>query len=197
VHLRDAGTTLPQSEGGLAAYLVALMNWHQRHGFCSVCGTKTAIAEAGLSRKCPHCGATHFPRTDPVVIMTVEFDEQLLMGSRVGWPPERYSVLAGFVASAETPEEAVVREVREESGIHAHDATYVGSQPWPFPASLMLGFHARADGGEPRPGGDNELSDVRWFSREEVSAMQSGESPLKLPGEVSIARHLIDRWAAR
>jgi NAD+ diphosphatase len=192
--LREAGTALSREESGLAAYLAALMNWHRRHRFCPVCGTETRMAEAGLSRRCPSCGASHFPRTDPVVIMTVASEAGLLMGSRSGWDPERYSVLAGFVASGETPEEAVVREVREESGIEAHDAVYVASQPWPFPSSLMLGFHARAEDGEPRPGGDGELSDVRWFPRAEVAQMQRGESALRLPPEVSIARLLIDAW---
>jgi NAD+ diphosphatase len=195
--VRDAGAALPAAESGLVAYLVALVNWHRRHRFCSVCGQATDVREAGLSRKCPNCGASHFPRTDPVVIMTVESQGRLLMGSRTGWPSDRYSVLAGFVSSGETPEEAVIREVREESGIEARDAIYVASQPWPFPASLMLGFHAEADGGDPEPGGDDELSDVRWFSRDEVIAMQRGKGSVKLPGEVSIARLLINRWVAR
>jgi NAD+ diphosphatase len=192
--LREAGSTLTQAEGGLAAYLVALLAWHRKHPFCSVCGHATELREGGLSRHCPNCGASHFPRTDPVVIMTVESDGRLLMGSRTGWDPSRYSVLAGFVSSGETPEEAVVREVREESGILARDPVYILSQPWPFPASLMLGFHATADGGDPEPGEDEEMSDVRWFTREEVIAMQRGDSELKVPGTVSIARNLIDRW---
>ena len=198
VSLRDAGTALEQTESGLAAYLVALLGWHRRHRFCSVCGTPTLVAEAGLSRRCPDCGASHFPRTDPVVIMTVESDGALLMGSRNGWPSERYSILAGFISPGEAPEEAVVREVQEESGVIARGAVYVASQPWPFPASLMLGFHAEADGAQtPRPGGDDELSDVRWFLREEVVAMQREDGPLHLPPPVSIARFLIDRWVAR
>jgi NAD+ diphosphatase len=195
--LREAGTVLSSPESGLAAYLVALMGWHRKHRFCSVCGSSTVIREAGFSRRCPDCGASHFPRTDPVVIMTVECDDRLLLGSRNGWDPQRYSVLAGFISPGETPEEAVLREVHEESGVRARDAVYVGSQPWPFPASLMLGFHAEADGGEPEPGGDDELSDVRWFPRAEVIAMQHPESPLQLPPEVSIARLLIDRWVDR
>ncbi len=195
--LRDAAGTLSQPEGGLAAYLVALRGWHVKHQFCSVCGSPTRVFEAGLARKCPDCGASHFPRTDPVVIMTVECDDQLLLGSRTGWDPDRYSVLAGFISPGETPEAAVVREVAEESGIVARDAVYVTSQPWPFPASLMLGFHAVADGGVPAPGGDGELSDVRWFSRSEVMAMERGEAATQLPPAVSIARLLIDRWVAR
>jgi NAD+ diphosphatase len=194
VSLREAATALPQSEGGLAAYLVALQAWHRKHPFCSVCGTRTNVYEAGLARRCPNCGASHFPRTDPVVIMTVESEGRLLMGSRTGWDADRYSVLAGFISPGETPEEAVIREVAEESGIIARDAIYVASQPWPFPASLMLGFHAVADGGEPVPGGDGELSDVRWFAREEILAMQRSEATGKLPPTVSIARLLIDLW---
>lgn len=194
VSLRDAAAALPQSEGGLAAYLVALSGWHRKHPFCSVCGTATNVIEAGLARKCPNCGASHFPRTDPVVIMTVASEDRLLMGSRSGWDPDRYSVLAGFISPGETPEEAVVREVGEESGILARDPLYVAAQPWPFPASLMLGFHAVADGGDPAPGGDGELTDVRWFPRDEILAMQRGEASVHLPPAVSIARLLIDLW---
>ena len=143
VALRDAGAVLPHAEGGLAAYVMALLNWHRRHRFCANCGAPTVIEEAGYSRRCPVCGATHFPRTDPVVIMTVEHDGRLLLGRRAGWPGARYSVLAGFVSPGESAEEAVIREVREESGIIARDPAFVTSQPWPFPSSLMLGFDAR------------------------------------------------------
>jgi NAD+ diphosphatase len=192
--LREAGTMLPRAEGGLAAYLTAMLSWHRRHGFCAVCGSATRVAEGGLSRGCPNCGAAHFPRTDPVVIMTVEHEGRLLLGSRTGWPDDRYSILAGFVAPGETPEEAVVREVREESGIEAFAPAYVASQPWPFPASLMLGYSAQAAGGEPQPGGDGEMSNVRWFRVDEIRAAQRGEGTVQLPGAVSIARMLIDLW---
>jgi NAD+ diphosphatase len=209
VSLRDAGLLLPQAEGGLAAYLVALLNWHRRHRFCAVCGSGTKVADAGLSRHCPHCKATHFPRTDPVVIMLVSSEGRVLMGRRLGWEPGRFSVLAGFVSSGETPEEAVVREVHEESGITCHSPRYVASQPWPFPSSLMLGFEATGDHGEPVPQ-VGEMAEVRWFTLDEVAAAQQagdwssgrGESngaasSLRLPGEVSIARALIDSWVAR
>lgn len=196
VSLRDAGAVLSQSEAGLAAYLVALLNWHRRSRFCANCGARTAIVEAGLSRRCPNCGATHFPRTDPVVIMLVEHQGRLLLGRRPGWPEHRYSVLAGFVSVGETPEEAVIREVREESGIKAHSPRYVASQPWPFPSSLMLGFEARAEGGDPKVN-DDELEDVAWFELAEVRAAQAGSGRLGLPPPVSIARMLIDRWVAR
>lgn len=193
VALREAGLLLSAEESGLAAYLVALMAWHRGHPHCAVCGALTTLAEGGLSRRCPNCGATHFPRTDPVVIMLVEHEGRLLLGRRPGWPSGRYSLLAGFVAAGETPEEAVVREVREESGILAAAPRYLGSQPWPFPASLMLGFAAVSDGGTPQVQ-DGELEDVAWFARPQVEAARDPGSALQLPPSVSIARVLIDGW---
>jgi NAD+ diphosphatase len=196
VSLRDAAALLPHPEAGLAAFLTALLNWHRRHRFCANCGAATTVEEAGYSRRCPRCGAHHFPRTDPVVIMTVEHQRRLLLGRRVGWPPGRCSVLAGFVSPGESAEEAVVREVREEAGILARDPTYVASQPWPFPSSLMLGFEAESDGGEP-VARDGELEEVRWFSFEDVRDAIHGRNPeLLLPPGVSIARFLIERWVA-
>jgi len=194
--LREAGMELSQPEGGLAAYLSALLNWHRTHRFCANCGAPTAIVDAGMERRCGNCGAHHFPRTDPVVIMLVEHEGRILMGSRAGAPEGRYSVLAGFVSPGETPEDAVIREVWEESRIEVRDPRYVAAQPWPFPASLMLGFEARSDGGEPVIG-DGELDDVRWFARSDVAAASRGEAWFQLPGEVSIARTLIERWLAR
>jgi NAD+ diphosphatase len=177
---------------------VALLGWHRRHRFCANCGAPTQVAEAGLARRCRRCGASHFPRTDPVVIMLVEHEGRLLLGRRAGWPEGRYSVLAGFVAPGETPEEAVVREVAEESGIVVTEPRYVAAQPWPFPASLMLGFEARARPGSPAAR-DGELEDVAWFTREEVAAAAQwgADGRLQLPPPVSIARFLIDGWLAR
>ena len=196
VPLRDAGAVLPPAEAGLAAYVMALLNWHRRHRFCANCGAATDLAEAGYSRQCPRCGATHFPRTDPVVIMTVEHDGRLLLGRRAGWPPGRLSVLAGFVSPGESAEEAVVREVEEESGIVARDPVFVASQPWPFPASLMLGFHAESDGGEPHAV-DGELDEVHWLDLDAVRAATRGDAVgFRLPPSVSVARFLIDRWIA-
>jgi NAD+ diphosphatase len=195
--LRDAGAILPGPEAGLAAYLLALLNWHLRHRFCSNCGTATDVFDAGLTRRCPHCGATHFPRMDPVVIMLVEHDQRLLLGRHAGWPPGRFSALAGFVSPGEALEEAVVREVFEESGIEARDPVFVASQPWPFPSSLMLGFHAFADGGEP-VARDGELEEVRWFTLAEIRAALAGErGELGLPPSIAIAHFLIERWVAR
>jgi NAD+ diphosphatase len=194
VGLRDAIGELSRPEAGLAAYLAALLNWHRRHRFCSNCGAATEIIEAGYSRRCPRCGTLHFPRTDPVVIMTVAHDGRLLLGRRADWPAGRLSVLAGFVSPGESAQEAVVREVFEESGIVSRDPLFVTSQPWPFPSSLMLGFHAEADGGEPRVS-DGELEEVGWFPRDEVVSALRGEHPeLELPPAYAIARLLIDRW---
>jgi NAD+ diphosphatase len=196
VSLRDAGQILSRSQAGLAAYLAALLNWHRSHRYCANCGAPTLVKEAGYARRCPRCHTTHFPRTDPVVIMTVEHDDSLLLGRRPGWPRRRYSTLAGFVSPGEAAEEAVIREVREESGIVARDPEFVSSQPWPFPRSLMLGFAARSDGGEPRAR-DGELEDVRWFDYGSLVAARNGDNPeLLLPPPISIARFLIDRWMA-
>jgi NAD+ diphosphatase len=195
--LREAGALMAPAEAGLAAYVMALLNWHRRHRFCANCGHATDLAEGGYTRHCPRCGADHFPRTDPVVIMTVEHEDRLLLGRRAGWPRGRLSVLAGFVSPGESAEEAVTREVQEESGIIARDPRFVASQPWPFPSSLMLGFHAVSDGGEPRPT-DGELEEVHWLDRDAIQeAIDGGDPGFQLPPPVSIARFLIDRWAAR
>lgn len=196
VSLRDAGAVLAHAEAGLAAYAAALMNWHRRHRFCANCGSSTVIEEAGYSRRCPRCGAAHFPRTDPVVIMAVEHQGRLLLGRRASAPSRRYSVLAGFVSPGESAEEAVIREVHEESGIVARDPRFVTSQPWPFPSSLMLGFEAQSDGGRPQAR-DGELEEVGWFPLDEVDDALRGHNPeLQLPPPVSVAWYLIKRWVA-
>jgi NAD+ diphosphatase len=194
--LRDAVASLPQSEGGLVAYACALVNWHRRHGRCGVCGVATTIASGGVVRRCPDCGTQHFPRTDPVVIMLVTGGrERVLLGRQASWPPGRYSTLAGFVEPGESLEAAVAREVLEEAGVVVGAPEYVSSQPWPFPASLMLGFAVPWLSGEPVRQED-EIEDVRWFTREEIAAAASwgGEGALQLPPRHAIARRLIDRW---
>jgi NAD+ diphosphatase len=194
VGLRDAAALLSQGEGGLVAQATGLVNWHRRHPRCSVCGEATEIAEAGYVRHCPHCGATHHPRTDPVVIMLVTDGERALLGRQARWPPGRYSALAGFVEPGESLEEAVAREVREEAGIEIRAPRYQSSQPWPFPSSLMLGFVAEYAAGEP-VARDQELEDVRWFSRRELEEIRAGNSDgLGLPPPIAIARTLIDGW---
>jgi NAD+ diphosphatase len=197
VTMRQAGTTLPQSEAGLAAYAAALLNWHRASRFCANCGAATELAKAGYVRVCPVCATTHFPRTDPVVIMSVGHHGRLLLGRRVGAPHGRYSVLAGFVSPGESAEEAVIREVFEESGVGAREPAFVASQPWPFPASLMLGFDADSDGATPEPR-DGELDEVDWFDADEVrSALAGSNHRLALPPPVSIAWFLIRRWVDR
>jgi NAD+ diphosphatase len=200
--LRDLAPVLSQADGGMLAHGVALLNWHRRHRFCSNCGTPSESREAGHIRRCPKCGAEHHPRTDPVVIMLVSDGDRVLMGRQASWPAGRYSALAGFVEPGEPLEAAVAREVLEESGVRVRDVRYVASQPWPFPVSLMLGFHATYDGGEARVL-DGELQDVRWFTRDEVATAASGDETwvdgpdadgVLLPPPTAIARLLIDRW---
>ena len=191
--LREAAATLPRADGGLAAYAAALLNWHRRHRFCANCGHPTEVREAGHVRSCPNCGAEHHPRTDPVVIMLVLRGEEVLLGRQPSWPPGRYSALAGFVEPGESLEEAVAREVREEARVEIGTPRYVSSQPWPFPSSLMLGFVAPWSSGEPVIG-DEELEDVRWFTRKAVQEAVEGRGELQLPPPLAIARRLVDGW---
>ena len=189
--LRDLAPAMSQAEGGMVAHAVGLLNWHRRHRFCANCGAPSEAREAGHVRVCPACGAQHHPRTDPVVIMLVHDGDRAVLGRQAHWPPGRYSALAGFVEPGESLEEAVAREVREETGALVAEIDYRSSQPWPFPASLMLGFIARWTSGEPAIG-DGELEDVRWFTREEIA---SGR--VKLPPRQAIARRLIEDWLGR
>jgi NAD+ diphosphatase len=193
--LREAAATLPQADGGLAAYAVAMLTWHRRHRFCANCGAETEVREAGHVRHCPNCGAEHHPRTDPVVIMLVTRGDEVLLGRQPTWPEHRYSALAGFVEPGESLEEAVAREVREEAEIEIGRPRYISSQPWPFSMSLMLGFVAPYASGEPAIG-DEELEDVRWFRREEVEDAVNDRGTLRLPPPLAIARQLIDGWLA-
>jgi NAD+ diphosphatase len=192
--LREAATELPAEEAALAGYAGSLLAWHRRHRFCANCGAPTEPRDGGHERHCPACDAHHFPRTDPVVIVRVtDAQDRLLLGRQARWGEGRFSLLAGYVEPGETLEEAVRREVAEESGIELGEVSYIASQPWPFPSSLMLGFSALATGGEPAPG-DNELAEVRWFERDEVERAARGEGELALSPPYSIARRLIDAW---
>jgi NAD+ diphosphatase len=193
--LREAAASLPQADSGLAAYAAALLGWHRTHRFCANCGAATQVEEGGHLRRCPECGREHHPRTDPVVIMLVTRGDSVLLGRQARWPPGRYSALAGFVEPGESLEEAVAREVHEESGVTIGRPRYVSSQPWPFPSSLMLGFVAPWVAGEPAIG-DEELEDVRWFARAELEAAVAERGPLRLPPRLAIARRLIDGWLA-
>ena len=192
--LREAATELPAGEAALAAYAGSLLAWHRRHRFCANCGAPTEPRDGGHERLCPACGAHHFPRTDPVVIVRVsDGADALLLGRQARWPEGRFSLLAGYVEPGETLEEAVRREVLEESGVVLDSVSYVASQPWPFPSSLMLGFSALAERGDPAPG-DDELAEVAWFERAEIERAARGEGPLILAPPYSIARRLIDAW---
>jgi len=189
--LRDLAPVLSQAEGGMIAHAVALLNWHRRHRFCANCGAPSESREAGHIRRCPVCGTEHHPRTDPVVIMLVHDGDRAILGRQAHWPPGRYSALAGFVEPGESLEEAVAREVREETGARVDEIAYRSSQPWPFPGSLMLGFIARWTSGEPVIG-DGELEDVRWFTRAQIAS-----GSVKLPPRQAIARRLIEEWLGR
>jgi NAD+ diphosphatase len=192
--LREAAADLPAVEAALGAYAASLLSWHRRHRFCANCGAPTEPRDGGHQRDCPSCEASHFPRTDPVVIVRVsDAAGRLLLGRQSRWPPGRFSVLAGFVEPGETLEEAVHREVLEESGVEVAEATYVASQPWPFPSSLMIGFSALAIAADPQPR-DEELSEVRWFERGEVQAAAAGTGAVELSPPYSISRRLIDAW---
>jgi NAD+ diphosphatase len=173
----------------------ALLNWHARHRFCSVCGTGSHAVEAGWRRDCPACGASHFPRTDPVVIMLAVYGERCLLGRQARFPAGMWSCLAGFVEPGESIEAAVRREVREEAGIVCGPVTYVASQPWPFPMSLMIGCQTLALSQAIRVD-TSELEDARWFDREQVTAMLLRRHPqgLAVPPPIAIAYHLIRAW---
>jgi NAD+ diphosphatase len=191
--LRDVAPRLTQADGGLLATAVALLHWHREHPCCARCGTATAMGEAGWVRACPACGAIHHPRTDPVVIMLVVDGDRALLGRQAHWPPGRWSALAGFVEPGESLEEAVAREVAEEAGVAVDEVAYRSSQPWPFPASLMLGFTARYAGGEAHAR-DGELEALAWFGRDELVGMRDGRDGRSLPPPDAIARRLVDEW---
>jgi NAD+ diphosphatase len=193
--LREVAAVASQADAGLLAHAAALLNWHRTHRFCANCGASTRMGDAGYVRVCTRCGMHHHPRTDPVVITLVIDGDRVLLGRQAAWPEGRYSALAGFVEPGESLEEAVMREIDEEAGVMVTGVRYVSSQPWPFPASLMLGFEATYAGGDAHTR-DRELEDVRWFSRGEVERALREEGPLVLPPRLAIARRLIEGWLA-
>lgn len=196
VELRSVMAGLTPREAELAATAKALLHWHRSHGFCATCGARSAPTMAGWQRECPACGAHHFPRTDPVVIMLVTHGNSLLIGRSPGWPEGMYSLLAGFVEPGETVEAAVRREVAEETGIRVGPVRYLASQPWPYPASLMIGCAAEAEttGILLDPA---ELEAARWITREDMAEAMAGAMPdLKPARKGSIAQFLIRNWLA-
>ena len=190
------GGLVPQEEMAMLAAAKALMHWHARHRFCSNCGAPSEVAVAGWRRDCPQCKAMHFPRTDPVVIMLAVEGDACLLGRQSRFPKGMYSALAGFVEPGETIEAAVRREIHEEAAVVCRAVQYFASQPWPFPASLMIGCFAQA---ESRCFEIDrvELEDARWFSRDETITLLERRHPdgLTAPTPMAIAHHLLKRWA--
>ncbi len=192
-NLRAFVQTVDADEAALVLHAVALAEWHRNHRHCPRCGTALEVSQAGHLLVCPGCRRQHFPRTDPAVIMLVtDDDDRCLLGRQRSWPEGRYSTLAGFVEPGESLEHAVIREVEEEVGVVIDEVTYFGNQPWPVPASLMVGFFARATATEIHVDGA-EISDARWFSREELRRGAEAGT-LVLPGGISISRSLVETW---
>src|SRR6201986_2742468 len=186
---------VPPDQLSAIAMAKSMVSWHQRHGFCANCGTRTGMTQGGWKRDCPNCKAEHFPRTDPVVIMLVTSGDKVLLGRQKQFLPGMYSCLAGFVEAAETIEDAVRREILEESGIRCTDVKYYMTQPWPYPSSLMIGCTARALN-EDIVVDQTELEDGRWFSRDEAQQMllRQHSGGLAGPHPFAIAHHLLGRW---
>jgi NAD+ diphosphatase len=194
VGLRQVGALLVDRDAGLLTHAVALGNWHATHTHCPRCGALTNLVTGGHSRICPVDLSEHFPRTDPAMITLVtDARDRALLARNRAWPERRVSILAGFVEPGESAEQAVEREVAEETGIIVHEIRYLGSQPWPMPASLMLGFWARANGVQPIRVDEEEIAEAHWFSRDELRASMAS-SEIRLPPPVSIAYRIIESW---
>jgi NAD+ diphosphatase len=192
--LREIGSVLADREAGMAVNVVGLSNWHGVHTHCANCGEHTEVIDAGHVRQCPACGLSHFPRSDPAIIVLVTDDQdRALLGRNEAWPEGRYSTLAGFVEPGESLEAAVRREVLEETGvIVGSEVVYAASQPWPLPSSLMLGFYAKAASTDIEVDAD-EIAEARWFTREDLRALVEAGT-MALPGNISISRRLIEGW---
>ncbi|SDZ38223.1 NAD+ diphosphatase [Amycolatopsis xylanica] len=216
VDLRGYGDLLDDTSAGLFTTAQALRNWHRQARFCTRCGAKTELIQLGWASKCTSCEREEYPRTDPAVICLVHDDSgvngsHVLLARQPIWPPGRYSVLAGFVEAGESLEGCVEREIREEVGAEVSAIRYLGSQPWPFPRSIMLGFTARADMAAPLTPAEGEIEEALWVSRDEVRAafansqertgqavptpIAGGRASMIMPGNSSIARVMLDAWA--
>ncbi|WP_436398214.1 NAD(+) diphosphatase [Roseobacter sp. S98] len=194
--LRRVMTWLTPRDAELAATGKAILGWHETHRFCAKCGDRSDVAQGGWQRRCTGCRAAHFPRTDPVVIMLITRGNSVLMGRSPGWPDGMYSLLAGFVEPGETLEAAVRREVFEETGVYVGPVSYLASQPWPFPASLMFGCAGEAVSEEITVD-PLEIEDAMWVSREEMTQAFAGEHPFMLPARKgAIAHFLLENWLA-
>ena len=198
-HFRDARTAaqlLPLKDAAILGQAKALIDWHQRHGFCPNCGSRTTIADAGYRRHCDACGADHFPRTDPVVIMLAIHEDACLVGRAPRFPKGMFSALAGFIEPGETIEEAVAREIYEEAGVRVRNVSYFATQPWPFPSSLMIGCFAEAENRDITLH-DKELAEAFWLEKTKLRALLRGEpvDGLWVPPPIAIAHHLLKRFA--
>jgi len=194
--IRMSMTLLSARDAEVAATGKAVMEWHRSHGFCAKCGQKSEIKMGGWQRDCPACGTHHFPRTDPVVIMLITHGNAVLMGRSPGWPEGMYSLLAGFIEPGETIEAAVRREVFEEAGVRVGEVSYLASQPWPFPASLMFGCAGEAVSHEIKID-PVEIEDALWVTREEMADIFAGQHPkIKPARKGAIAHFLLENWLA-
>jgi NAD+ diphosphatase len=194
VELREAMSRLAAADASLVAYARAMVLWQDRHRHCGCCGQRNRPQLAGFVMACTDttgCGHRSFPRLDPAIIVLVHDGNRCLLGRQPSWPEDRFSTIAGFVEPGESLEDAVRREVREETNIPVRDCRYLASQPWPFPAALMIGFHASAEPGEIRLN-DGELADARWLTREQIAARE-----VILPPDTSVAFRLIEAWFDR
>ena len=192
--LRDISSTLNETDLEIAVTALALINWHETHPKCSRCGAETEIFENGWVRKCIVDGVSHFPRTDPAIIVAVQDrNGRLCLGRQSVWPEKRFSNFAGFVEPGESLEAAVIREVKEETGLEVTDIKYLFSQPWPFPNSIMLSFEAFTDNPEVAKPDGEEIVDLRWFTKEELVA-QVANDQLNLPPFTTVSRKMIERW---
>ncbi len=195
--LRQAAVLWPVADATAFAYARGMSYWHSRNRFCGVCGGAVQFQRGGFVGRCQQCATEHYPRVDPAVIVAVENQGRLLLGRQANWAPRRYSVLAGFVEPGEALEQTVVREVHEESKVRVTACQYLGTQPWPFPGALMVGFRAQAQ--DDTPTVDGELEDARWFSVEEVGAaiardVEDDGVGIRLSPPISISRSLIEHW---
>jgi NAD+ diphosphatase len=193
--MRPAAMILPARDCAIAGQAKAMLDWHQRHRFCANCGAATTAEDGGYRRHCPGCGADHFPRTDPVVIMLPLLDDHCLLGRNARFTGGLYSAFAGFIEPGETVEDAVARELEEEAGMKIGQVRYHASQPWPFPSSLMIGCYAKALSREFMVDG-TEIAEARWFSKAEARARLAGEiaDDIRMPTPIAIAHHLIRDW---
>jgi NAD+ diphosphatase len=195
--LREIGGALNELQMELALHSVALSNWHNTHPHCARCGAQTSVSMGGAVRLCDADKSEHYPRTDCAVIVLVrDSDDRILLGRQAIWPEGRFSCFAGFLEPGETFEQCVQREVYEESGLAVREINYLGSQPWPFPASIMISFEAITDFPEvARPDGE-EIVEIKWLSRSELKA-QVADGSLSMPPSMSVSRKMIDRWLTK